>query len=99
MARPRAGPFASGQNPAMADLVSIFNLVAPFFGLILLGFVIGRYKRLPAEGLAWLQFFLIYVALPPLFSRLIADKPRPSAPSASPSRSGSSTPTATCRKP
>jgi predicted permease len=59
----------------MADLLSIFNLVAPFFGLILLGFVIGRWKQLPEEGLAWLQFFLIYVALPPLFYRLIADKP------------------------
>lgn len=59
----------------MADLASIFNLVAPFFGLILLGFAIGRYKRLPESGLIWLQFFLIYVALPPLFYRLIADKP------------------------
>lgn len=59
----------------MADLAAIVNLVAPFFGLILLGFVIGRVKRLPEAGLAWLQFFLIYVALPPLFYRLIADKP------------------------
>ncbi len=59
----------------MADLVNIFNLVAPFFGLILLGFAIGRYKKLPEVGLVWLQFFLIYVALPPLFFRLIADKP------------------------
>jgi len=32
-------------------------------------------KQLPEAGLAWLQFFLIYVALPPLFYRLIADKP------------------------
>lgn len=59
----------------MADLVSLFNLVAPFFGLILLGFIVGRYKRLPEEGLAWLQYFLIFVALPCLFYRLIADKP------------------------
>lgn len=59
----------------MADLVSLFNLVAPFFGLILLGFAIGRYKRLPEEGLAWLQYFLIFIALPCLFYRLIADKP------------------------
>ena len=59
----------------MADLATIANLVAPFFGLILLGFVIGRWKRLPEAGLVWLQFFLIYVALPPLFYRLIADKP------------------------
>ncbi len=59
----------------MADLASLFNLVAPFFGLILLGFVVGRFKRLPEAGLAWMQFFLIYIALPPLFYRLIADKP------------------------
>ncbi|MBX9910680.1 MAG: AEC family transporter [Beijerinckiaceae bacterium] len=59
----------------MADLANLFNLVAPFFGLILLGFAIGRYKRLPEEGLAWLQYFLIFIALPCLFYRLIADKP------------------------
>lgn len=59
----------------MADLANIANLVAPFFGLILLGFVIGRRSHLPESGLIWLQFFLIYVALPPLFYRLIADKP------------------------
>ena len=90
----------------MADLASLFNLVAPFFGLILLGFVIGRYKRLPEEGLAWLQYFLIFIALPCLFYRLIADKPlselsqlvassspprsRPIAPSRSPSPSACS---------
>jgi predicted permease len=59
----------------MADLFHLIDLVAPFFGLILLGFVIGRYKALPEAGLAWMQFFLIYVSLPPLFYRLIADKP------------------------
>ena len=59
----------------MADLVNLFDLVAPFFGLILLGYAVGRYKRLPEEGLAWLQYFLIFVALPCLFYRLIADKP------------------------
>ncbi|WP_349236321.1 AEC family transporter [Bosea sp. WAO] len=59
----------------MADLANLFNLVAPFFGLIVLGFAVGRYKQLPEEGLAWMQFFLIYVALPCLFYRLIADKP------------------------
>ena len=72
----QARPMAPLQvDPPMADLASIFNLVAPFFGLILLGFAIGRYKKLPESGLSWLQFFLIYVALPPLFYRLIADKP------------------------
>jgi malonate transporter and related proteins len=59
----------------MSDLAAIFDLVAPFFGLIVLGYLIGRYKRLPESGLVWLQFFLIYVSLPTLFYRLIADKP------------------------
>lgn len=59
----------------MTELANLFNLVAPFFGLIALGYCIGRYKQLPESGLAWMQFFLIYVALPVLFYRLIADKP------------------------
>src|SRR6476660_7943885 len=73
--RARSGRLDRRTDAPMADLLNIFNLVAPFFGLILLGFAIGRYKQLPEAGLAWLQFFLIYVALPPLFYRLIADKP------------------------
>lgn len=59
----------------MAELANLFNLVAPFFGLIVLGFCVGRYKRLPESGLAWMQYFLIFIALPALFYRLIADKP------------------------
>jgi predicted permease len=60
---------------AMADLVALLDLVTPFFGLILLGYLVGRYKKLPEAGLAWMQYFLIYIALPCLFYRLIADKP------------------------
>jgi predicted permease len=59
----------------MADLVGLFNLLAPFFGLIGLGFVCARLVTRPEGGLAWMQFFLIYVSLPCLFYRLIADKP------------------------
>jgi predicted permease len=59
----------------MDDLVGLFNLLAPFFGLIGLGFLCGRLSRQPAGGLAWMQFFLIYVSLPCLFFALIADKP------------------------
>ena len=59
----------------MADLVGLFNLLAPFFGLIGLGFLCGKVARRPEAGLAWMQFFLIYVALPCLFYNLIADKP------------------------
>ncbi len=59
----------------MSDLVGLFNLLAPFFGLIGLGFFCAKIVRRPEGGLAWMQFFLIYVALPCLFYRLIADKP------------------------
>ena len=60
----------------MSDLVGLFNLLAPFFGLIGLGFLCGKVvRRRPDGGLMWMQFFLIYVALPCLFYRLIADKP------------------------
>jgi len=59
----------------MSDLIGLFNLLAPFFGLIGLGFFCGRMVKQPEAGLAWMQFFLIYVALPCMFYRLIADKP------------------------
>lgn len=59
----------------MSDLIGLFNLLAPFFGLIGLGFFCGKLVKQPEGGLAWMQFFLIYVALPCLFFRLIADKP------------------------
>ena len=59
----------------MADLVGLFNLLAPFFGLIGLGFLCGKVAGRPEAGLAWMQFFLIYVALPCLFYTLISDKP------------------------
>jgi predicted permease len=58
----------------MSDLVGLFNLLAPFFGLIGLGFFCGRIVDRPESGLSWMQFFLIYVSLPCLFFRLIADK-------------------------
>ena len=59
----------------MDQLISLLNLILPFFSIILLGFVIGKWKRFPEAGLQWMNFFIIYVALPPLFFRLISDKP------------------------
>jgi predicted permease len=59
----------------MSELIGLFNLLAPFFGLIGLGFLCGKLVKQPESGLAWMQFFVIYVALPCLFFRLIADKP------------------------
>jgi predicted permease len=56
----------------MADVLS---LALPYFGLILLGFASGRIARLPEGGLAWLNFFILYVALPPLFFQLVSRTP------------------------
>jgi predicted permease len=56
----------------MAD---VLGLALPFFGLILLGFASGRLVRLPESGLAWLNFFILYVALPPLFFQLVSRTP------------------------
>nr|WP_321444566.1 AEC family transporter [uncultured Cohaesibacter sp.] len=56
----------------MSDL---FTLALPFFGLIFLGFLSGKITSLPEGGLAWLNFFVVYIALPALFFRLISQTP------------------------
>ncbi len=56
-------------------MLNVVNLALPFFGLILLGFFCGRLMKLPESGLAWMNFYIVYVALPPLFFKLIAATP------------------------
>src|SRR5882672_11039532 len=56
-------------------MLDVVNLALPFFGLIFLGLVFGKIKRLPESGLAWMNFFIIYVALPALFYRILAKTP------------------------
>jgi malonate transporter and related proteins len=56
-------------------MLDILNLALPFFGLIFIGFACGRWKRLPDEGLAWMNFFILYVALPALFFRILSKTP------------------------
>ena len=58
--------------PAIRD---VLNLSLPFFGLIGLGFMCGRLMRIPEEGLRWMNFFIVYVALPALFINLISVTP------------------------
>lgn len=54
---------------------SVVSLALPFFGLILLGYVCGRRLRYPEAGLQWMSFFIVYLALPALFFKLIAAAP------------------------
>ena len=53
----------------------VFTLALPFFGLIFLGFLSGKIAKLPETGLAWLNFFVVYIALPALFFRLVSKTP------------------------
>ena len=57
-------------------MLDVLNLALPFFGLIFLGFLFGKLKTdIPESGMAWMNFFLIYVSLPCLFYRVLATTP------------------------
>jgi len=56
-------------------LHQVLSLALPFFGLILLGFICGKKLRYPEAGLQWMNFFIVYVALPGLFFKLISAAP------------------------
>jgi predicted permease len=56
----------------MAD---ILNLAIPYFGLIFIGFACGKSRGLPESGLAWMNFFLLYVSLPALLFRIMSETP------------------------
>lgn len=53
----------------------VITLALPFFGLILLGFGAGKLRNLPESGLSWMNFFVVYLALPALFFRLLSETP------------------------
>ena len=53
----------------------ILGMALPFFALIFLGFAAAKIKNLPLEGLAWMNFFIIYVALPALLFNLLYRTP------------------------
>jgi len=56
-------------------MAEIVGLVLPFFGLILLGFLTAQWRPQPAEALGWLNTFIVYVALPALFFKLVSRTP------------------------
>lgn len=53
----------------------VLSLALPFFGLIFIGWATAKWRGLPAEGLAWLNFFIVYVSLPALFFQLLSKTP------------------------
>jgi malonate transporter len=56
-------------------MVDILNLALPYFGLIFIGFACGKAKGLPEAGLAWMNFFLLYVSLPALLFGIMSKTP------------------------
>jgi len=56
-------------------MIDVLNLALPYFGLIFLGFACGRFKSIPDRGLAWMDFFIVYLSLPALFFRILAKTP------------------------
>jgi predicted permease len=56
-------------------MIDIFNLAVPYFGLIFIGFTCGKVKALPEAGLAWMNFFLLYVSLPALLFAIMSKTP------------------------
>jgi malonate transporter len=53
----------------------VLTLSMPFFGLIFLGYLGGKLVRHPQDGLAWLNTFIVYFALPALFFQLLSETP------------------------
>lgn len=56
-------------------MLEILNIALPFFGLILLGVIAGRIWNKGEEGLAWLNIYVLYFALPPLIFLIVARTP------------------------
>lgn len=56
-------------------MVDVLNLALPFFGLIFIGFACGKLKQIPDTALGWMNFFIVYVSLPALFYRILAQTP------------------------
>ncbi|MGB8817129.1 MAG: AEC family transporter [Rhizobiaceae bacterium] len=56
-------------------MIDVIGLVVPFFALILIGFILGKRASHELSALGWMNTFVIYVALPALFFKLMAKTP------------------------
>lgn len=54
---------------------TVINLILPFFGLIFMGFLAGKFTSNRESGLDWFNTFVIYFALPALTFQSIAAAP------------------------
>lgn len=56
-------------------MAEIAGLVLPFFGLIFLGYMTARIVDHPGEAMGWMNTFIVYLALPALFFKLVSRTP------------------------
>ncbi len=56
-------------------MLSILNVTAPFFGLVLCGYLASRYRTLPENAVPALNTFVLYFALPCMLFRFAAGTP------------------------
>lgn len=56
-------------------MLAVIGLVLPLFGVILLGYISARLASIGKGGLDWLNFFIVYIALPPLFYQMLSTTP------------------------
>jgi malonate transporter len=75
LVRPRIPIGANNDQKEACPMVDVLNLALPYFGLIFIGFACGRAKSLPETGLAWMNFFLLYVSLPALLFGIMSKTP------------------------
>lgn len=56
-------------------MLDVVTLVLPLFSIIILGYISGRVSSLNKDALGWLNFFIVYIALPPLFYKYLSATP------------------------
>ncbi|WP_085025325.1 AEC family transporter [Ensifer aridi] len=56
-------------------MAEIAGLVLPFFGLIFIGYATARFVDHPGEAMGWMNTFIVYLALPALFFKLVSRTP------------------------
>src|ERR1700760_4866221 len=56
-------------------MLDVLNLALPYFSLIFIGFACAKARPIPEAGLAWMNFFLLYVSLPALLFGIMSKTP------------------------